>query len=139
MIKLFFLLMFLISGNHPLRADAPENDQELLDELNNVKNPFDNGVPEPVPVVVQPPPVVVQPQKPTFVRKPKSRPRVQPVIQLPSLKLQGVIVEEGNPQAIINDNVVPLLGTVEGAQVIAVTKEGVTVVYHHKKFFLKVD
>ena len=42
-------------------------------------------------------------------------------------------------QAIINDQVVPLMGTIEGAQGYISEKEGVELSFKGKKFFLKVD
>ena len=66
-------------------------------------------------------------------------PVMKPQIMLPDLKLQGVIVGEEIHQAIINDQVVPLLGTIMGAQIVSVSKQGVALLFKGKKFFLKVD
>jgi hypothetical protein len=133
MIRSLFVIIFLFLGWSLLRADQTlESDQDFLSQLDRTKNPFEDGYPKPVPVVV---PVKHEEPKPVIMPKPAA----VPVITLPSLKAQGVIVGEGIQQAIINDKIVPLQGTIEGAQVIAVTKEGVAVLFKGKKFFLKVD
>lgn len=141
MIKLFFLLIFLLAGPYALRADEPHGSaQDFLKELNAIKNPFEDGIPKPV--VVVPPPVYVKPL-PVVVPKPKPKPKPKPVpvvhVVLPVLALQGVIVGGDVQQAIINDQVVPLSGAIKGAKLISVTKEGVEMVFKGKKFFLKVD
>ena len=71
--------------------------------------------------------------------KPKIKPVPPPVIMLPTLKLQGVIVGEEIDEAIINDKIVPLQGRIEDVQVISVSKRGVGLLYKGKNFFLKVD
>ena len=69
-------------------------------QLDNIKSPFEDGLPK---VVVLPPkPILEAPIKP--VEPPKPLP--PPVITLPDLKVQGVIVGEGIQEAIINDKVV---------------------------------
>jgi len=121
-------------GSHLLRADeVPLSDQEFMKELNAIKNPFEDGFPKPV--------ISRQVFHRVYVRqeKPKAKPLPPPVIVLPAFDLQGVIVGEGIYQAIINDKIVPLGDSIEGARVDAVQKEGVTLSYKGKKFFLKVD
>ena len=83
------------------------------------------------------PPKPRQPHKRMFVM-PKIEPAALPVT-LPDLHLQGVIVGEDIHEAIINDQVVPLLGFIEGAQVDSVSKDGVELLFKGKKIFLKVD
>ena len=168
MIKLFFLMIFFFAGPYLLKADeAPGGDQEFKSELNNIKNPFEDGIPKPIVIINKPTPVyheapkaIVLPLMPKpmpqpVVFKPMSQPmpisqpmpKYQPVawrqpepeIRLPTLKLQGVMVGEEIHQAIINDQVVPLFGTIEGARVEAVSKEGIELSFKCKKFFLKVD
>ena len=140
MIKSFFLVIFFLMGTCPLRADGVlASDQEFLKELNVIKNPFEDGRPKPM-VIIQKPiiPRKVY-QKPKIVI-PKPKP-VEVKIELPELKLQGVMVGEdgGMQQAIINDQVVPLKGIIMGARVVAVNKDGVYLSFKGKKFFLKVD
>jgi len=138
MIKLFFLLAFLWMGSHPLKADeAPGSDQDFMRELDGIKNPFEDGLPKPVPVV---PAVQIHSPEPVLpvIVKQRPKPVVVPV-KLPELNLQGVIVGEDVNEAIINDKVVPLLGFIKGAQVKAVSKQGVSLLYKGKNFFLKVD
>lgn len=138
MIKLFFLTAFLFLGSYSLRADEGlSGDQEFIQELNIIKDPFEDGIPKPV-VVIQKP--IVVPPKPKEHRKPpKPKEIVAPVITLPMLKLQGVIVGGDIHEAIIDDKIVPLQGAIEEAKVISVSKEGVELLYKGKKFFLKVD
>jgi len=138
MIKLSILMIFFFAGPYSLEAaDVPGGDQEFTAKLDNIKNPFEDGLPKPIVIPKEPahnnePESVVSP-------KPKPEPVVPPVISLPALNVQGVIVGEDIHQAIINDQVVPLLGTINGARVDSVTKQGVGLFYKGKKFFLKVD
>lgn len=125
-------------GSYSLKADEGQgSDQEFLGKLNIIKDPFEEGFP--VPVVVAPKPVYQEPKKPVLIQAPKPKPPAPPVITLPSLKLQGVVVGEDIHEAIINDRVVPLRGTIKGARVVSVTKKGVGLLYKHKKFFLNVE
>lgn len=137
MIKLFFLVIFLLAGAYPLKAEETlEKDQEFMNGLENVKNPFEDGLPPPV--VVEP----VHQDQPQPVALPTvSEPVkiVPPQIRLPDLKLQGVIVGEEVHQAIINDLVVPLHGSIGGARLEEVSKLGVVLIYKGKKFILKIE
>jgi hypothetical protein len=137
MIKLILLTVFLLAGSYPLGADEPGGDQEFSNDLDNIKNPFEDGIPKPV-VVVPETAVHHEETKPVIV-KPKPVIIAPPVIKLPAIKVQGVIVGEGVYQAIINDQVVSLYGDIKGAKVISVTKQGVGLLYKGKKFFLDVD
>lgn len=131
-------MIFLLMGPYSLKADeAPAGEQDFMSELDNIKNPFDDGMPKPV--VVEKP---VKHEKPKpVILKPKPKPKriVPPVISLPALKAQGVIVGENIHQAIIDDQVVPMGGTIKGVQVISVTRQGIGLLFKGKKFFLKVD
>ena len=52
MIKLFFLIIFFFAGPYSLRADGvPGGDQEFKKELDNIKDPFEDGIPKPVVVI----------------------------------------------------------------------------------------
>jgi len=119
----------------------PGSDKGFLDELDNLKNPFEDGIPKPPVVEVKP---VVQVEQPLpvqqYIPKPVEMPKPAPApVVLPTLTLQGVMVGGDMHEAIINDEIVPLMGTIQGAQVISVSKEGVGLSYGGKKFFLKVD
>jgi len=140
MIKILLLMLFFLIGSHPLRAEENlGNDQDFMQQLDNVKNPFEDGYPKPVPL---PTPVLVyhppEPKPVLPIEQPKPRPVPVPV-KLPAFAVQGVIVGEDINEAIINDKVVPLHGVIKGAQVVSVTKKGVGFLYKGKKFFLKVD
>ena len=117
--------------------ETPGGEQELNSDLDGVKNPFDDGIPKPV---VQEP-VQNTDTQPVETPKPKPVIYVPPVISLPELEIQGVIVGEGIHEAIIDDEVVPLDGTIKGkgVKLVTVTKQGIGLLYKGKKFFLKVD
>jgi hypothetical protein len=134
MIKLIFLTIFLLAGPYTLKAaEMPGHDQDFMKVLDEIKDPFVDGLPKPVVVVPVVAPVVVKP-----IVKPKGKPVVVPV-SLPQLHLQGVVVNEDIHEAIIDDEVVSLHGKIKEAQVVWVTKQGVELFYKGKKFFLKLD
>lgn len=139
------MMICLLMGSYSLKADEEMgDDQEFMKSLDAVKNPFEDGLPKPVPVVPQAPKVIFPTPvaTPTYVAPKFEMPKVVPVIApvvLPTLHLDGVIVGDDIKQAIINDQVVPLMGTIEDAQVISVEKEGVELSFKGKKFFLKVE
>jgi hypothetical protein len=144
MIKFILLMIFFFMGTYSLQAqEGLGDDEEFLKTLDTVKNPFEEGIPMPIPPPVQKPAHhhgkkhkkkdnVKPPEKQKQVVKPAE-------IVLPALQLQGVIVGGDIQQAIINDNIVPLQGIIDGAQVDSVTKQGVAVTFKGKKFFLKVE
>jgi len=137
MIKLFILIGFLLMGSYALKADEPPIvDQEFMQRLNSIKDPFEEGVPKPI--VIAPKPIIVEHKAPPKVVPHKSKPPAV-VITPPTLHLQGVIVGEGINEAIIDDTIVPLYGEIEGAKVIFVSKKGVEVLYKGQKFILKVE
>ena len=139
MMKLFFLMVFFFAGPYLLKADeGPGGDREFMQKLASIKDPFETGFPKPV-VVPKPIDVPREVFKPIKVEPPKPKVVVAPVITIPTLNLQGVIVGEGINEAIIDDQIVPLQGSVEGAKIIAVSKKGVGLLYKGQKFFLKVD
>jgi hypothetical protein len=134
MIKLFFLAVFFLLGTYSLRADeALEGDQDFMKQLDNVKNPFEDGIPKPVIIVA--PRVVISKRVLTV---PKVKPKPRPIV-LPTLDVQGVMVGDDMHEAIINDQTVSLLGYIKGAQLVSVSKEGVGLLFKGKKFFIKVD
>ena len=138
MIKLFLLIIFFFVGSYSLKAaEEPRGDQDFESEVDNLKNPFEDGIPKPVVVVNEP--IHDEGPKPVVFFQPKPEPSTQVVISFPELSLQGVIVGEDMHQAIINGQVVPLHGTIKGARVDSVTKQGVELFFKGKKFFLKVD
>ena len=146
MIKLFFLIIFFLAGPYSLKADeVPGGDQEFKSELNNVKNPFEDGIPKPV-VMINKPTLIHHEEPAVVLSLPKPMPEPEhpgpppgEEVELPVLKLQGVMVGDEMHQAIINDQVVPLFGTIDGAKVLEVRKDGVVLFFEGKKLFLKVD
>ena len=86
MIKLFFLTIFFFVGSYSLKAQevrpwrdlanpedwqTPVSDQEFKSELDNIKNPFEDGIPIPPPA--PPAPVVIN--APIHNERPKERPK----------------------------------------------------------------
>ena len=140
--KLFFLSILFFAGIAFIKADEM-SDGDFLSLLDKVKDPFMVDFPKAV-VTFQPP--VKRPQAPPPKRVVPPAPKtVKPVVVpqevvLPAdLKLEGVVAGEDIHQAIINDQVVDLQGTIEGAQVVSITKDGVELLFKGKKFFLKAD
>jgi len=138
MIKLFLLIIFFFTGTVALKAEEIlGSDQDFMKELDNVKSPFEDGTPKEVHL-----PQSVQREQPrSVVEQPKAPQPVAPpeVITLPALDLQGVIVGENVHQAIINGQVVPLHGSIQGARIDSMSKDGVGLFFKGKKFFLKID
>lgn len=141
MINFLLMILCLFPSGLLMAEDAPEN-QDFIQQLDSIKNPFDNGIPKPPPPIFKEPPVE-KPKEPEPVVEvhPPIMPQPVPPVVLPTLHVQGVIVGVGVEvyQAIIDGQVVPLHGTIKGAKVNAVTKQGVGFLYKGKKFFLKVD
>jgi hypothetical protein len=139
MIKLFFWAMFSFLCVFSLKAaETAGSDQEFIQQLDSTKNPFEDGMPKPV--VEAPKPVYHPPE--VIVPKPRPIPIAIPLpepVTLPGLHLKGVIVGDGINEAIINDQDVPLGGSIEGVRVISLTREGVELLFKGKKFFLKVE
>lgn len=57
-------------------------------------------------------------------------------IPLPSLNVQGIIWGGKFPQAIINHKVVKVEDTIEGARIIDINEDGVTVFFNNRKYNL---
>ena len=55
---------------------------------------------------------------------------------LPNLIIQGLIWGGGIPQAIINDNVVKVGDTMQGAKILSIAKDGVTVLFEGAQYIL---
>ena len=107
--------------------------------MDNIKNPFEDGFPKPVVVIPQADCSSRGAEARRLSQATKPKPVVCTGDFASPLNLQGVMVGEDMHEAIINDQVVPLQGTIEGARVDSVTKEGVELFFKGKKFFLKVD
>jgi hypothetical protein len=139
MMKLFFLtICFLVS--HPIQAQEQpgDSDEAFMKVLEDVKNPFEDGLPKPkvIKKFVPPPPPL---PKPKVVPKPILKLLPSPPVTLPALSLQGVIVGEEMHEAVINGQIVSLNEEIQGAKVIGIGKKGVTLLYKEKIFFLKID
>ena len=144
MIKLLLSILLVFSGAASIWAAPSDSngDQDFINKLQNVKSLFEDGYPKevvkPIPKVVNVPVVRSFPKPITMpVIRPRKIQEVQVV--LPNLQLQGVVVGEELHKAIINDEVVPLQGTIQGARLESVTKDGVGMFFQGKRFFLKVE
>ena len=139
MMKLFFLIAFFLMSSYSLKADElPNIDQDFTQKLGAIKDPFEEGLPKPI--VIEQKPIIV-PKEEHKIKKvalPKPIAAVE-VIVPPKLHLQGVIVGDTIHEAIIDDKIIPLLGVIDGARVISVSKTGVVLRYKGQKFFLKVE
>jgi hypothetical protein len=80
------------------------------------------------------------PFKPYYVQEaPKSQQQpgekpAEPEKPLPPLAVSGIIAGGNMPQAIINDKIVMLGTVIDGATVVKITKEGVTVLFNNKMY-----
>jgi len=144
MIKISLLIIFVLSGISTLWADEGAGDDlAFIQQLDHIKNPFEDGLPKPVIEVKKKQNPRRKRSLHLHVVKPRALPRPKPVVivpvKLPALKLKGVMVGDEMHQAIINDTVVSLQETINGARLVAVNKDGVELMYMGKKFFLKVE
>ncbi len=57
-------------------------------------------------------------------------------VSAPPLKIQGIVWGGNFPQAIINDKVVKVGDTIEGAQLLSIEKDSVTVFFVNRQFIL---
>ena len=55
---------------------------------------------------------------------------------LPALKIQGMVWGGDFPQAIINNKVVKIGDTIEGASIVQINKEGVVILFEKQKYSL---
>lgn len=74
-------------------------------------------------------------KEPEVVEKPAVQEGVI-AVALPSLNIQGIVWGSRLPQAIINDKVVKVSDTIEGAQIININKEGITVSFGGREYNL---
>jgi hypothetical protein len=65
---------------------------------------------------------------------PGQGPAQAPEEKMPSLKVQGIIRGGKFSQAIVNNKIVKIGDTIEGARVISIEKDGVTVFFGHKSY-----
>lgn len=141
--KLFLLSILFFAGSVFIKADEM-SDGDFLSLLDKVKDPFMVDLPQ-APVTLEPPVKHIQAPPVKTVAPPSPKTTVKPVVVpqevvLPGdLKLEGVIAGEDIRQVIISGEVVDLQGTIEGARVVSITKDGVELLFKGKKFFLKAD
>jgi len=139
--NIFFLAILFFAGIVFIRADEVP-DRDFIALLDKIKNPFMVDFPKPKPVIM-PEPLVQRPQVPRGkMFKPLTVKHVVAPLKvvLPAdLKLEGIIAGGDIYQAIINGQVVGLQGAIEGAQVVAITQDGVELLFKGRKFFLKID
>ena len=79
-------------------------------------------------------------QSPFELYKPVEEPEEKPppvIGGLSHLEVQGIIWDSKIPQAIINNTVVKAGEVIEGAEILAIRKEGVYVLYEGKQYILR--
>lgn len=81
---------------------------------------------------------LTDPFKPAIVRENKDglRPQEQPSKPLPALSVQGIIWGGKLPLAIINGHVVKIEDEIEGARLVDIGKEGVTLIFSGMQYKL---
>lgn len=91
-----------------------------------LKNPFEPALPqksvEMVPVELKKP------------GAPAALPPLEPAITAPALSISGVVWNTDQPQAIINNTIVAVGGTIDGATVLKIERTGVEIFYQGKYF-----
>ena len=136
MIKLLFLLMFLFLGHYSLRADeVPVDDQEFMNEVDSVKNPFEDGLPKPVVIAV---PVINNTPPKRIV--PKVEKVVPPPIVLPALDVARS--HSGGWHYIRRSLMIRMClcwGLLKGPRLLLCKSRVLGCCFKGKKFFLKVD
>lgn len=166
MTRLCLCLLFFLGVTSWIRAaETDKSDHEFVELLDKIKSPFDSGLAKPQ-VPESPPspngdagPGGGQPGLGTLQQRqmagmfpgtgpnggqaqPKpavDTPPPEPIVLPVGITLQGVLVGEDMHQAIINDQIVPVNGSVMGARLEEVNKEGVVMEYKGKKFLLKIE
>jgi hypothetical protein len=165
MMNVFVFLMVLVflsgmptawsakAAEKPKAAPGSPDENAFLKELDSIRDPFVSPlaktkkpeVKNPVPI---PPPV--EPVRPVvpIVRQPEP-PRPAPVVPAPptpvvppfssaGLKINGIVWNTNLPQAIVNDRVVRIGEDLQGAQIVAIKKEGIEVIHNGTKHILKI-
>ncbi len=142
--KSLFLLIFLfLAGAVFIKADETHvSDEGFMQAVTRVRDPFKDPFAANLSKPMEAPKPLVKPPEPApRISAPVEPPAAMPqeVVSLPNLKLEGVMVGEEMHQAIINGQVVGLQGTIDGARVVSMTKDGVELLFKGKKFFLKTN
>lgn len=140
-------VMILAWGGGP-GVHAQEN-QEFLQDLNDIRDPFQSQLPPPK---LPPPAPVVQPKiEIPEVPAPPAPPVVEhtPVVQpipRPDQKIEeipvvvkGLVWNSDIPQAIVNDKVVRVGDEVSGMKVVSIQKKGIEFVKNGMTVFIHVS
>jgi hypothetical protein len=146
------LIVFILGFMIP--SAWAQSEEEILQELEKVRDPFLSYLikkveppppPPPVPVVVKPPevpkPKIEQPTpvvvKPVIIPVPPA-PKIDTGF-LKDLKLSGVIWDTDMPQAIISDKVVKTGDVINGSKITLIDKKGVEITHNGLKYLLTVS
>ena len=77
-------------------------------------------------------------QRPT---EPEAAPEPEMLVPVvaPPLRVQGLMLTKGKPQAIVNRKVLSVGDVIEEAKILAITLDSITVLYHEKEFTLTIQ
>ena len=118
----FFTIIFLslLKLETAIPESGPENSLEsaVVYDAEGLKDPF------------KPPEIKKEAQLPAKVSKQQEPKIVTP----PSLIIQGIVWGGSLPQAIINQKIVKIGDTLEGARIIDIKKDGVTIAFQDQQF-----
>lgn len=109
-------------------------DQETLQKLISIRNPFESQLPQPGQAVsktetqVAPEPVGMGPE-PT-----PPQPKIIP--SLPQCSITGLVWDSQKPQAILNGKIIGLGDKIESWTVTQITKDGVEITFENEKFLI---
>ena len=139
------IIFFLFCGMCPI-AQSQES-EDIVGDLEGIKDPFMSQLPEPVVVPKQPVvvPVEVVPHK--VVEKPPvdmsiKVPKIPEVVKKPnmdSIVLKGVVWNSDTPQVIINDKVMSVGDEINGMRIVTISRDGVEFSSNGVTTFLKMS
>jgi len=130
-IILFFVLTISVHAEVGLRGLT-----NVIAETLKVKNPFEPQLPrkqvEPPVEKIKPEPPP-KPQKPDLTKKSKEEAEIIP----PNLSISALIFDSDRPQAIINSKIVDIGDIISDAEIVAINKAGIDIIYQDKLFTIK--
>jgi hypothetical protein len=136
------LFSYLMWAEDASSSITDVENKEVMEALAGLKNPFMPPVFPSPPKPIKPPQPVVVPVIPHIPPPPPTPVVVPPPVDLSSLalNLQGVIWGEILPRVIINNQILKINDSIEGAVVRSISREGqVTMVYKGVKFKLTME
>jgi len=131
-ILLIFLFFVTMKGGIVLEAlEAKEETSQTTEErperkkvdIRNFRNPFASLLPQ---------------KKPEEAKRTRTtdRPKAEKVAP-PDFTIYGLIWNTDLPQAIVNERVVKIGDVINEAEILNITKEGITIKYRNEEFFIE--